>query len=95
MLLRLLLISTATALLPSLSLAPANANQEMNEGDFLDLVDTKGNVTFQGNGVSGVNAKANAQGLNLPALGYWSPERHCFVIPPPGPCNGVFEGVRN
>ena len=69
MLLRLLLISTATALLPSLSLAPANANQEMNEGDFLDLVDAKGNVTVQGNGVSGVNAKASAQGLNLQHLG--------------------------
>ena len=93
MLLRLLLISTATALLPSL--APANASQEMNEGDFLDLVDASGHVTVQGNGVAGVNAKANAQGLNLPALGYWSPEKHCFVMPPPGPCNGVFEGVRN
>ena len=95
MLLRLLLISTATALLPSLSLAPANANQEMNEGDFLDLVDAKGNVTVQGNGVSGFNAKANAQGLSLQALGYWPPEGHCFVMPAPGPCNGVLEGTRN
>ena len=47
MILRLILISAATALLPSLAFA--NVNQEMNEGDFLDLVDTSGYVTVQGN----------------------------------------------
>ena len=46
---------------------------------------------LQGNGVSGVNAIAKAQGLSLPALGYWSPEGHCFTKPAPGPCNGVFK----
>ena len=87
--LRLLFMSAAVALLPSLALA--NTNQEMNEGDFLDLVNAKGHVTVQGNGVADVNAKAKAQGLNLPAIGYWSPEGHCFITPAPGPCNGVFK----
>ena len=87
--LRLLFMSAAVALLPSLALA--NTNQEMNEGDFLDLVDAKGHITVQGNGVAGVNAKAKAQGLNLPAIGYWSPEGHCFITPAPGQCNGVFK----
>ena len=47
---RLLFISAAAALLPSFALA--NTNQEMNEGDFLDLVDAKGHITVQGNGVA-------------------------------------------
>ena len=87
--LRLLFIAATAALLPSLALA--NTNKEMNEGDFLDLVDAKGHITVQGNGVADVNAKAKAQGLNLPAIGYWSPEGHCFITPAPGPCNGVFK----
>ena len=87
--LRLLFISATAALLPSLALA--NTNKEMNEGDFLDLVDAKGHMTVQGNGAADVNAKAKAQGLNLPAIGYWSPEGHCFITPAPGPCNGVFK----
>ena len=87
--LRLLFISATAALLPSLALA--NTNKEMNEGDFLDLVDAKGHMTVQGNGVADVNAKAKAQGLNLPAIGYWSPVGHCFITPAPGPCNGVFK----
>ena len=87
--LRLLFISATAALLPSLALA--NTNKEMNEGDFLDLVDAKGHITVQGNGVADVNAKAKAQGLNLPAIGYWSPEGHCFITPAAGPCNGVFK----
>ena len=89
MILRLILISAATALLPSLAFA--NPNQEMNEGDFLDLVDASGHVTVQRNGAAGVNAKAISQGLSLPAIGYWSPEGHCFIKPAPGPCNGVFK----
>ena len=89
MILRLILISAVNALLPSLVFA--NPNQEMNEGDLLDLVDTSGHVTVQGSGVAGVNAQANAQGLSLPAIGYWSPEGHCFTKPAPGPCNGVFK----
>jgi hypothetical protein len=89
MMLRSFLIISATALLPTLAFA--NSSQEMNEGDFLDLVDAKGHVTVQANGVDAVNAKAQAQGLSIPAVGYWSPEGHCFVKPAPGPCNGVFK----
>ena len=61
------------------------------DNDFLDLVDGNGNVFVQGKGVSGVNAKARAEGLKFPALGYWSPEGHCFITPAPGDCNGVFK----
>jgi len=43
-----------------------------------------------GTGVEAVNTKARRQGLSFPALGYWSPEGHCFVIPAPGECNGMF-----
>ena len=89
MIIRSLLISAVSAMFASAVLA--NTNQEMNEGDFLDLVDASGHVTVQGNGVVGVNAKAKAQGLSRPAIGYWSPEGHCFVVPAPGPCNGVFK----
>ena len=89
MIFRLLLISAASALLSTVALA--NASQEMNEGDFLDLVDASGHVTVQGNGVAGVNANAKAQGLSSSAIGYWSPEGHCFVMPAPGSCNGVFK----
>ena len=89
MIFRSLLISAASVLFSAVALA--NASQEMKEGDFLDLVDASGHVTVQGNGVAGVNANAKEQGLNSPAIGYWSPEGHCFVMPAPGPCNGVFK----
>ena len=89
MIFRSLLISAASALFSTVALA--NASQEMKEGDFLDLVDASGHVTVQGNGVAGVNANAKAQGLSSRAIGYWSPEGHCFVMPAPGPCNGVFK----
>ena len=89
MIFRSLLISAASVLFSTVALA--NASQEMKEGDFLDLVDASGHVTVQGNGVAGVNTNAKAQGLNSPAIGYWSPEGHCFVMPAPGPCNGVFK----
>ena len=55
----------------------------MKEGDFLDLVDASGHLTVQGNGVAGVNSNAKAQGLSGPAIGYWSPEGHCFAMPAP------------
>jgi hypothetical protein len=87
--LRSLLIATATVLLPGV--ASANPTQETKENAFLDLVDGEGNVLVQGQGVDGVNAKAKAQGLQFPALGYWSPEGHCFVKPAQGDCNGVFK----
>ena len=69
----------------------ANPMQETKENDFLDLVDGKGNILIQGQGVDDVNAKAKAQGLRFPALGYWSPEGHCFIKPVQGDCNGVFK----
>ena len=69
----------------------ANPTAETQENDFLDLVDGEGNVLIQGRGVDEVNAEAKAQGLAFPALGYWSPEGHCFVKPAPGDCNGVFK----
>tara|TARA_B100002052_G_scaffold297866_1_gene329659 strand:- start:6 stop:275 length:270 start_codon:yes stop_codon:yes gene_type:complete len=69
----------------------ANPMQETKENDFLDLVDGQGNILIQGQGVDDVNAKAKAQGLRFPALGYWSPEGHCFIKPVQGDCNGVFK----
>ena len=86
--LRSLLIATVAALLPAQAMA--NPGQETKENDFLDLVDGKNIVLVQGRGVDDVNAKAQEQGLAFPALGYWSPEGHCFVKPAPGDCNGVF-----
>ena len=93
MIFRSLLISAASALLSTVALG--NASQEMKEGDFLDLVDASGHVTVQGNGVADVNANAKAQGLKSPAIGYWSHEGHCFVMPAPGTYNGVLKRVKN
>ena len=87
--LRFLLIACAVAMVPFHS--HANPTAEIEENDFLDLVDGDGNVLIQARGVDAVNAEARAQGLAFPALGYWSPEGHCFVKPAPGDCNGVFK----
>ena len=87
--LRLLLMACVVAVLPLQ--VHANPTTETQENDFLDLVDGEGNVLIQGQGVDAVNAEARAQGLAFPALGYWSPEGHCFVKPAPGDCNGVFK----
>ena len=87
--LRFLLIACAVAMLPLQGYA--NPAAEIEENDFLDLVDGDGNVLIQARGVDAVNAEARAQGLAFPALGYWSPEGHCFVKPAPGDCNGVFK----
>ena len=87
--LRFLLIACAVAMLPLQG--HANPVAEIEENDFLDLVDGDGNVLIQARGVDAVNAEARAQGLAFPALGYWSPESHCFVKPAPGDCNGVFK----
>ena len=84
-----LLLISGLALLPTLAFA--NPTRETKENDFLDLVDGQGNVLVQGQGVEGVNAKARSQGLRFPALGYWSPEGHCFAKPAAGECNGVFK----
>ena len=89
MMFRNLLLISGLALLPTLAFA--NPTQETKENDFLDLVDGQGNVLVQGQGVEGVNAKARSQGLRFPALGYWSPEDHCFTKPAAGECNGVFK----
>ena len=87
--LRFLLIACVVAVAPLQG--HANPTTETNENDFLDLVDGDGNVLIQARGVDAVNAEARAQGLAFPALGYWSPEGHCFVKPAPGDCNGVFK----
>ena len=87
--LRFLLMACVVAVLPLQ--VRANPTTETQENDFLDLVDGEGNVLIQGQGVDAVNAEARAQGLAFPALGYWSPEGHCFVKPAPGDCNGVFK----
>ena len=87
--LRFLLIACVVAVSPVM--VQANPTTEIQENDFLDLVDGDGNVLIQARGVDAVNAEARAQGLAFPALGYWSPEGHCFVRPSPGDCNGVFK----
>ena len=87
--LRFLLMACVAVVLPLQ--VHANPTAETQENDFLDLVDGEGNVLIQGRGVDAVNAEAKAQGLAFPALGYWSPEGHCFVKPAPGDCNGVFK----
>ena len=87
--LRFLLMACVAVVLPLQ--VHANPTTETQENDFLDLVDGEGNVLIQGQGVDAVNAEARAQGLAFPALGYWSPEGHCFVKPAPGDCNGVFK----
>ena len=87
--LRFLLIVCVVAVVPLHG--HANPTEETKENDFLDLVDSDGNVLIQARGVAAVNAEARAQGLSFPALGYWSPEGHCFVKPAPGDCNGVFK----
>ena len=69
----------------------ANPTAETKEMDFLDLVDGESDVLIQAQGVDAVNAAARPQGLAFPALGYWSPEEHCFVKPALGDCNGVFK----
>ena len=87
--LRFLLMACVVVIVPLQG--HANPTAETQENDFLDLVDGEGNVLIQGRGVDEVNAEAKAQGLAFPALGYWSPEGHCFVKPAPGDCNGVFK----
>ena len=87
--LRFLLMACVVAVAPLQG--HANPTAETKEMDFLDLVDCEGNVLIQAQGVDAVNAEARAQGLVFPALGYWSPEGHCFVKPAPGDCNGVFK----
>ena len=87
--LRFLLMACVVAVIPLQG--HANPTAETKEMDFLDLVDGEGNVLIQPQGVDAVNAEARAQGLAFPALGYWSPEGHCFVKPAPGDCNGVFK----
>ena len=87
--LRFLLMACVVAVVPLQG--HANPKAETKEMDFLDLVDGEGNVLIQAQGVDAVTAEARAQGLAFPALGYWSPEGHCFVKPAPGDCNGVFK----
>ncbi len=46
----------------------ANPTAETEEIDFLDLVDSEGNVLIQAKGVDAVNAEGQAQGLSGPGL---------------------------
>ena len=91
--LRYFLIACLVAFVPNDS--HANPTIEVKENDFLDLVDGEGNVLIQARGVEAVNAEARNQGLKFPALGYWSPEGHCFVKPAPGDCNSVLSAESN
>ena len=87
--LRLLVTVIAATLIPTFGLA--SPIREAEENNFLDLVDGEGNVLALEQGVADVNTQARSQGLKFPALGYWSPEGHCFMEPAPGDCNGVFK----
>lgn len=68
----------------------ANDRRELLEPDFLDLVDQAGLVLITGQGAVGVDAKARRLGLQVPALGYWSPEGFCFMTPAQGDCHAMF-----
>ena len=68
----------------------ANDRRELLEPDFLDLVDQAGLVLITGQGAVGVDAKARRLGLQVPALGYWSPEGFCFSTPAQGDCHAMF-----
>ncbi len=72
------------------AVARADELQELLEPDFLDLVDQTGLVLITGQGVAGVDAEARRRGLQVPALGYWSPEGFCFTTPAQGDCHGMF-----
>ena len=87
--LRFLLIACVVAVVPLHG--RANPTAEIEENDFLDLVDSDGNVLIQAQGLDAVNVEARSQGQAYPALGHWSPEGHCFVKPAPVDCNGVFK----
>ena len=65
--LRFLLIACAVAVVPLQG--HANPTEEIQENDFLDLMDD-GNVLLQAQGVDAVNAEARSRGLAFPALGY-------------------------
>lgn len=71
--------------------APPLFAQEMKEQKFLDLVEQPGHVVITARGVDAVNAEARRQGLRFPAIGYWSPDQVCFLQPPTGDCNGLFQ----
>ena len=87
--LRFVLFACVVAAVPLQSHAFPKA--ETKENDFLNIVDGEGKMLIQARRVDAVNAEARTQGLAFPALGYWSPEGHCFVKPAPGDCNGVFK----
>ena len=72
--LRSLMAACVLAVVPLLG--HANPTAEIDELYFLNLVDGEGNVVIQAQGVDAFNAKARVQGLEFPALGYWSVEGH-------------------
>ena len=65
-----LMVACVLAVVPLLG--HANPTAETDKTNFLDMVDSEGNVLIQAQGVNAVNAEALAQGLAFPSLGYWS-----------------------
>ena len=86
--LRFLLIACLVAVVPLHG--RANPTAEIEENDFLDLVDSDGNVLIQAQGVDKVNAEERSQGLAFPDRGTGH-RRGTFVKPAPGDCKGVFK----
>ena len=68
--LRSLMVACLLVVVPLQGQSNPKAEIETEEIDFLDMVDGEGNVLIQAQGVDAVNAKARAQGLAFPALGY-------------------------
>jgi len=87
---RSLLLLTLINFVMALKVFPG-PRHEMQEADFLDLVEREDTVLVQARGLDALHSKALRQGLAVPALGYWSVEGLCFEQPARGLCNGVFQ----
>ena len=84
-------LAYGTKLLRKNYIFPGECKQGNERGGFSRLVDASSHVTMQRIGVAGINANVKAQGLSSPAIEYGPRGGHCFVIPTPGDCNGVFK----
>ena len=91
------LVASSSLVCPSRADEPgpdqASPRQEMDEAAFLDLVDkmdSEGLVLITALGAQAVEARARQRRLEIPALGYWSPEGLCFSKTTPSECNGLF-----
>ena len=65
--LRSLMVACVLAVVPLLGHATPTA--EIDEMNFLDMVDNEGKMLIQAQAVDAVNAEARAQDLAFPALG--------------------------